>query len=268
MPFRFDYLEVLFSMKEIFLNDDECLDHVNENIDLIQKKDGLRFGTDALLLASFVREQKHARAADLGCGTGIISLLLLARDKCKSIHAIDVQRDFCTLANRNAELNGLESRMFAKCADVRELNASMLGGELDYIVCNPPYMLSTSGKANLSDAKNIARHEVFGGISDFAETAAKILKFGGLFYLVYRPDRMCDLISALRENSLEPKRITMVYPDTESIPSMMLVEAKLGGAPGCTLTRPLIVYREGKRITPRKFTSDMQSVYDTGILFN
>lgn len=253
-------------MKEIFLNGDECLDHVNENIDLIQKKDGLRFGTDALLLSAFVREQKHARAADLGCGTGIISLLLLAKDKCKSIHAVDVQRDFSVLAGRNAELNRFEDRMTAVCADVRELSANMLGGELDYVVCNPPYMLSGAGKANLSDAKNIARHEIFGGISDFAAAAAKILKFGGLFYLVYRPDRMCDLIFSLRENSLEPKRITMVYPDTASIPSMMLVEAKLGGAPGCILTRPLIVYREGKDVSPRIFTSDMQAVYDTGNL--
>ena len=94
-------------MKEIFLYEDECLDHVNENIDLIQKRNGLRFGTDALLLASFVREKKHAIAADLGCGTGINSLLLLARGKCKTVHAVDVQRDFCTLARRNAEHNSL-----------------------------------------------------------------------------------------------------------------------------------------------------------------
>ena len=254
-------------MKEIFLYEDECLDHVNENIDLIQKRNGLRFGTDALLLASFVREKKHAIAADLGCGTGIISLLLLARGKCKTVHAVDVQRDFCTLARRNAEHNSLSDRMICHEADVRDLTSADLGGELDLIVCNPPYMRDGAGKANLSDAKNIARHEVFGDIGDFAACAAKLLKFGGLFYLVYRPDRMCDLICALRENSLEPKRITMVYPDTESIPSMMLDEAKLGGAPGCVVTRPLIVYRDTKEISPRIFTSEMQSVYDTGNLF-
>ena len=254
-------------MNEIILSEDECLDHVNENIDLIQKKNGLRFGTDALLLASFVREKKNAVAADLGCGTGIISLLLLARGKCKNIHAIDVQHDFCMLARRNAEHNGFSDRMICHEADVRDLVPSSIGGELDYIVCNPPYMRDGAGRSNLSDAKNIARHEVFGDICDFAACASKLLKFGGLFYLVYRPDRMCDLICALRENSLEPKRITMVYPDTESIPSMMLVEAKLGGAPGCVVTRPLIVYRDTKEISPRIFTSEMQSVYDTGNLF-
>lgn len=255
-------------MKEIFLYDGERLDHVNENIDLIQKKDGLKFGTDALLLAAFVREQKHAIAADFGCGTGIISLLLLARDKCKKVHAVDVQRDFCELANRNAELNRFSDRMFTHASDVRDLTAECFGGQLDFIVCNPPYMRNNAGKANLSQAKNIARHELYGDISSFAAAAAKTLKFGGLLYLVYRPDRMCDLICALRENSLEPKRITMVYPDAESIPSMMLVEAKLGGATGCVVTRPLIVYRDAKEVLPRIFTSDMQSVYDTGNMFN
>lgn len=254
--------------KEILLCDDERLDNVNENIDLIQKKDGLKFGTDALLLSAFVRGRRGARAADLGCGTGIISLLLLARNKCETVHAVDVQRDFFVLAQKNAELNGMNDRMRVHESDVRLLTAKSLGGEVDYVVCNPPYMRNNAGRSNASAAKNIARHELYGDIGDFAAASARILKFGGLLYLVYRPDRMCDLVCALRENSLEPKRITMVYPDAAGIPSMMLVEAKLGGAGGCVVTRPLIVYRDTKEVSPRMFTSDMQSVYDTGNLFD
>ena len=54
---------------------DERLDYVNEKITLIQKKNGLTFGTDAFLLAAYIKENKRARAAELGTGTGIISLL-------------------------------------------------------------------------------------------------------------------------------------------------------------------------------------------------
>ena len=62
-------------MDDIKINSDETLTEVNDNLSLIQKKDGFTFGTDALLLAAFIRKHKCAIAADLGSGTGIISML-------------------------------------------------------------------------------------------------------------------------------------------------------------------------------------------------
>lgn len=254
-------------MSEEILKDGETLNRVNENISLIQKKDGLMFGTDALLLAAFVRAQKNAVAADFGCGTGIISFLLLAREKCKKVYAIDAQKDFTELAERNAKLNKFDDRMTFLFANVKDLKKNDFPEETDYIVCNPPYMKANDGKQNISDAKNIARHEILGDINDFCAAAKRILKFGGLFYCVYRPDRIVDLICALRENSLEPKRIITVYPDGKTAANMMLVEAKLGGAPGSVDVRPLIVYKDTADVSPRVFTDEMQAVYDNGILY-
>jgi len=56
---------------------DERIDEVNDKISLIQKPDGLTFGTDALLLAGYVAG-KYRVGAELGGGSGIISMLLLA----------------------------------------------------------------------------------------------------------------------------------------------------------------------------------------------
>ena len=124
-------------------------------------------------------------------------------------------------------------------------------------------MKTTSGKRNEADEKYIARHEVFGDIFDFCAASARMLKFGGLFYCVYRPDRLSELMAAMRESKLEPKRMTFVHSDTESEPSMVLVEAKRGAAPSLKLTAPLILYREGASVSPRIMSDAAQKIYDT-----
>ncbi len=217
---------------------DETLTRVNDNIELIQKKEGLTFGTDAYLLSSYMRNAPSSVAVDFGCGTGIISLLCAARGKFAKIYAVDVQEQFCDVAKRNAEHNGLDA-VEVICSDVRELRL-----EADVVFTNPPYMKATSGRANLSSAKNIARHEIYGDIGDFMASAARVLKFGGLFYCVYRTDRLVDLICAMRDKGIEPKRMTFVHATANHEPSMVLIEGKRGGKAGVTVTRPLFLDSE------------------------
>lgn len=238
----------------MILRDDEILTYVNENIELIQKKEGLTFGTDAYLLSAYMRCGKNSAAVDFGCGTGIISLLCAARGKFKKIYAVDVQEEFCDVARRNCEHNRFENVEVIH-SDVRELNL-----EAGVVFTNPPYMKVTSGRANESSAKNIARHEVCGDIGDFLASACRVLKFGGLFYAVYRTDRLIDLIDAMRKNNIEPKRMTYVHATEKHQPSMVLVEGKRGGKSGLTITKPLFldgedinyIYERGE--FPNEFT--------------
>ena len=229
-------------MKDIQLLEDERLDAVNEKITLIQKKDGLTFGTDAFLLAAFIKPQARAHAVELGAGTGIISLLLAARDKLAHINALEIQEDFSTLAERNVDLNEMSSKIKILHKDVTKATPFDIGGEVDVVFSNPPYMKTESGKRNENDYKYIARHEVCGSIDDFCATGFRLLKHGGKFYAVWRPDRLTDLIYALRKNRLEPKIMTFVHADSDSVPSMVLVSATKGGASGITLTPPLFLY--------------------------
>jgi len=223
------------------MNFDERLDKVNENLTLIQKKNGLTFGSDAFLLYAYMKPKKNAFAADLGSGTGIISLLSLVKQKFSFIYAVEVQESFAELIERNAKENSLDDKMQVVCSDVREISSKTIGRELDVVFSNPPYMTTDSGFQNRDSEKFIARHEVYGGIHDFCATASRLLKYGGSFYVVYRPDRLVDLISALRDTSLEPKRMTYVFADSNHAPSLVLIEAKKGGASGLFLTKPLLL---------------------------
>jgi tRNA1(Val) A37 N6-methylase TrmN6 len=221
--------------------ENEKLTEVNENIKLIQKKNGLTFGTDAFLLASFVKAQKSGIAVELGGGTGIISLLCASREKFKTIYCAEIQKDFADIITRNASLNNLDNKVISICDDVRNLKSASIGCEVDAVFSNPPYMKVDSGKRNDYDEKFIARHEVFGEIFDFCACAKRLLKHGGSFYCVWRPDRLIDLICAMRENNLEPKEMCFVHANTKSAPSMVLVRAKKGASASVVVSEPLFL---------------------------
>lgn len=240
---------------------DERLDTVNENLKLIQKANGLAFGTDALLLAAFARGGSGQIAADLGAGTGIVSLLASVRCKYAKLYAVEVQPDFCRLIKQNAILNQLSDRVLCVERDVRALTVTDLGNECDAVLTNPPYMRAGSGKTNDHSAKAIARHELLGNIHDFCAAAGRCLKYGGVFYTVYRPERMAELFCAMQAANIEPKRLTAVCPDTESAPALILVEGKKCAAPGLIFDKPLFLYTD---TTHTKQSDALRFIYENG----
>lgn len=242
-------------MLELF--DDERIDEVNDKLKLIQKPEGLTFGTDALLLAGYV-SGKNPLGLELGAGSGIISFLLLTRDKVKEAIALEVQEDYARLTERNTELNGLLDRLKTVNTDLRDFKSDE---SFDIVYTNPPYMTVGSGLANAFTGKNLARHEVMGDIKDFCRCAASSLKYGGKFAVVYRPDRLTDLLSAMAESRLEAKRMTFVHADTKSESSMVLIEAKKGGKCGLKLTAPLIIYQDKEH---KQYTDDMNYIMEFG----
>ena len=243
------------------LQSDERIDRVNEDILLIQKKNGLTFGTDALLLAAFVKNSSKSIALDFGAGTGIVSFLCAARRKFKKIFAIEAQSDFYNIIQRNIDINNFNETVFAVHKDIRELSFGDLGFEADIIFTNPPYMRADSGKVNQHDCKSIARHEILGNIDDFCAAASKILKHGGLFYAVYRPERMSELLYAMRAARIEPKRLCTVHPDVDASPSLILVEGKKGASAEIKITKPLIMYTDNSH---ENYTEDFSYIYENG----
>ena len=245
----------------------ERRDQVNENITLTQNAHGLTFGTDAYLLAAYVNSRAKSRAVDLGSGTGIIPLLCLTRNKFATCVAAEIQPSFCELIRQNAAENGMAQRLYVRAGDIRTLSATDLGYEADIVTANPPYMTADAGAANLHEEKYIARHEVCGGIFDFCAAAARILKHGGKFYCVFRPDRLVDLIAALRAAHLEPKRMTFVHATYAASPSMVLVEATKGAAASLLLTPPLCLWEADtdhpeKPAQPMIPTTDSRYIYE------
>ncbi len=245
------------------MTDGEKKTVINEDLILNQRVNGLTFGTDAYLLSAFVSGGAKKALCDLGSGTGIIPLLCANKGKARKIYAVEIQKDFVSLIEKNAKENGFENVITPIEADVREMHSRNIGCEVDIVTANPPYMKIDSGKRNEHDEKFIARHEVCGDIRDFCACAYRLLKHGGKFYTVWRPDRLCDLLCALRDNRLEPKRITFVCATAESEPSMVLVQSTKGAASGSVVTRPLILHSSREDAKNSVLSPDAAKIYET-----
>lgn len=240
------------------MTDTERRDVVNDDLTLIQRTAGLTFGTDALLLAAYVQRCEGLRAIEFGAGSGIVSLLLATRRKVGTIECVEIQPAYAELCERNARENGLSEIVSVRCADVREAGSAW--GVYDAVITNPPYM-KTDIPACDNTEKQIARHEVHGGIDDFAAAAKRLLRHGGRFFCVYRADRLVDLLTALRAAEIEPKRMTLVHASASLPPSMVLVEARRSGKPGLKVTRPLII---GGDLSARAESPDMVEILTEG----
>ena len=213
------------------LKENEKIEEINDGLRVIRSPGQLPFGTDALLLASFLRGGARKKAAELGAGTGAVSLLAAARGKFARIDGFELQESAVGIFRRNLALNALEKRVNIFRADIRSLPSGLCGA-YDCVFSNPPYMKCGAGRSSPSIEREAARHETAGDIFDFAAAAARLLKTGGEAVFVYRPDRLCDLVDAFRTNGLEPKRLTLVCADEAHAPSIALLAGKKGAARG------------------------------------
>lgn len=241
------------------LKDNERVNIINENLRLIENKESLTFGTDAFLLAAYLPKKSSSVCVELGVGSGVISLLALTKKKCRHVYGFEVQESIADIAKRNAELNEMSKTFTVINKDLRQACVLDTEKEVDTVFSNPPYMKRDSGRQNENENKNASRHEIFGEINDFCACAKKLLKHGGNFYAVYRPDRMVDLICALRNNNLEPKRITFIHANSHTPPSLLLISAKLGGNAGLVIDSPVYIYKDGSS----EYTEQYQKIYDT-----
>ena len=160
------------------------------------------------------------------------------------MYAVEIQKDVALLAKRNASLNGFENKMEVICQDLKQIDQTILAGTIDAVVVNPPYKAKNSGIINEEDSLTIARHEISCTLEDVIAKSAKILKSGGDFYMVHRPERLVDIMTLMRKYHVEPKRIRLVYPNRVSPPNLMLVEGVRSGRAFLKFEKPLFVYEE------------------------
>lgn len=186
--------------------------------------------TDSMVLSHFVRLPKNARVLDLGSGCGTLGLLLCASDPACQVTGVELDNAAHDAALENIRRNALDGRMKSICADLRTLPTEFSGG-FDICVSNPPYF---SG-GPVSQATPLARREDCCSARDLFRAAARVLKYGGDFYLVHRPERLAELIARGAENGLEAKRLQLVRHREDRAVSLILLQFRKGGKPGLIL---------------------------------
>lgn len=198
--------------------------------------------TDSFVLGAFPRLKKEMRICDLGAGSGLLGLLLLARQPSMHITNVEIQSAACELSRRNAQCNGLSDRITTLHADLRHTSQLPDAASFDLVVSNPPYFPPGSGHVSPDAARGTARSEVNCTLEDICAAAARLLTYGGKFCMVFRPERMAELFSLLRQHGLEPKRLRFVQHTALAAPKLLLLESRKGGHPGLTVEAPLLLH--------------------------
>ena len=198
-----------------------------------------RPSTDSFLLGSFPRLKRGLRVCDLGSGTGLLSLLLLQRQRELTVTGVELLPEALGLAEQAAARNGLSDRLTFRQGDLREIRHLLPAGGFDLAVCNPPYYPAGSGQLPDEAALRTARSESGCTLEEVCAAAAHLLRWGGSLCLVHKPERLADLCCALRGRGLEPKRLRPVCRRAGDAPSLLLMEARRGGRPGLDIAAPL-----------------------------
>lgn len=247
---------------------------------IIQNSGMFCFGMDAVLLANYVRFKRGGRYMDLGTGTGIIPILLAAKeygegalkreerlaDLCdvdrKIVNdarfiGIELQPACADMAARSVSLNGLDGLVRIDNGDIKEVSCNYKKASFDILTSNPPYIKGSHGLENPDAPKNIARHEVHVTLDQVVAAAEYALKPGGSFYMIHKPFRLAEIFECLHEHRLEPKRMQLVHPYIDKEPNMVIVEAVKGGNSMIKIDPPMIVYK-----APGVYTEQLLATYE------
>lgn len=238
-------------------NSDYSFEKLSDKISVCVSDDH-GFGTDAFLLTHFCEYKRNDLACDLGTGCGIIPLIMQRKDPPKITYALDIQSKAIDQLRVSLEKNSI-STIEPVCADLKELWDDAPFGKLSLVTCNPPYKAAGAGIESDTDAHRIARHEILCNINDVCRAADRLLKFGGRLCLCNRPERLSDVIFAMKQNHIEPKRLRFVSKNESSPPWLFLIEGKKGSKPFMQVLPQMYVWNSNG------YTAEMESIYSAGL---
>jgi tRNA1Val (adenine37-N6)-methyltransferase len=242
---------------ESLVRADERLDDLQiKGYKIIQHPDKFCFGMDAVLLSGFAKVNEGEKALDLGTGTGILPILLEAKNEGSHYTGLEIQAESVEMARRSVLYNDLQDKIDIIEGDIKEASSIFGKASMNVVTSNPPYMTNHHGLKNPNDAKAIARHELLCTLEDVVRETAAVLKPKGRCYFVHRPSRLVEIFEAMRKYKLEPKRMRLVYPYVNKEPNMVLIEGVRGGGSQLTVEPPLIVYE-----VPGVYTDEIYEIY-------
>ena len=191
--------------------------------------------TDSVLLADFALGKDFERCMDLGCGGGLISVIMHDEEPQAVFDSLDIRPEAVEICRQNYAKNGIRGEV--SCADMRDHHAMGGAGQYDLVVCNPPYFYGS--KQSPDPDRAVARG---GSLSpaQFCGATSFLLKKGGEFCLIHRPEYLTDIFAAMRLADIEPKRLRLVAHKVDSAPKLVLISGRRGGRPGLAAL-PLLV---------------------------
>lgn len=195
---------------------------------------------------------------DIGCGSGIISLILAKRYPDLKITGIEIQEQLYTFARQNIIANHLEKNIQILHDNIKNIKFSETDTKADIIVSNPPYKKLGTGRLNPDSQKAMARHETAINVDTLVECACRLIRDQGLLYIIFPFDRLSDLTKALSRHRFFPEWIRHVHIKEGTKATRVVVRAVNNENRQCSLLPPFFFYTR-----ENKFSEDYLSLFRT-----
>lgn len=208
---------------------EEILDN---NIKVYQDDELYTFTSDSVLLSKFATVKKGDIVADFCAGSGVVGLNLMAINPAliKSLTFFELQQPLFSLCQKSIEENGLTETCLAVNTRLQDIDKSY-NEKFSLITCNPPYMKVGHGENNQFEQKALCKSEIALSLNELCFAFNRCLKFGGRVCLVHRADRLVEVITELKNNNIEPKKLQFVCSGDKE-PYLFILEGVKGGKSG------------------------------------
>ena len=212
---------------------------------IYQNDDYFAFSLDSVLLANFVTiKLSDKKIIDFCSGNAPIPMLVSFRTKAR-IFGVELQKEIFDLGINSVLENKMSDQIQLINEDIKNIDLLFDSESMDVVTCNPPYFkYQDNSLVNDNDVKTVARHEIKLNLEDVIKTAKYILKNGGTFAMVHRPDRMIEIINLMQKYGIEPKKVRLVYPKVGKEANILLIEGIKNGKSGLKIMSPLYTHND------------------------
>ncbi len=218
---------------------------------LKQSRELFCFGVDAVLLANYAAKfiKKEHKVMDLGCGNGIIAVLLSAKCDAERIDGLELNEESVALAQENIILNGLQNRLNIVWGDMRNDDCIPHPTKYDVVLSNPPYIKHSDGKVNEKTALAAAKHELTCTLAQVLACGQRLLKAGGSFVMIHRTQRLAEIVQQMKQHGIEPKELLLIYPKEGKKSNLFMIRGVKGAKEWIDVLPPLFIYDKENQYT-------------------
>lgn len=216
----------------MILKENERLDDLQyNNMYIIQDPEGYCFTSDAVLLANNVTVKKGDKVCDLGTGSGIIPILITAKNDIKEAVGLELIERQVDMATRSVEYNNLQDRLKIVHGDIKDGVKIFGSGVFDLVVSNPPYGIVGTGEMKQEEWIARSRYEITITLEEVIRTASKIVKYGGRVAIINKAERLSEITCLMTKYGIEPKKMINVFRKGNAVDTV-IVEGVRGGKKG------------------------------------
>ena len=191
-----------------------------KQFNVCHQNSAMKIGVDAVLLGAWIDVDNCNTFLDVGCGCGVISLMIAQRSNNAIITGIDIDKLSVDESVNNAINTEWSDRLHFELNDFMTLN----GVKYDHIVSNPPYY--DDGVEDLSTMRLKARHATDDGLSPISliSKGASLLNESGKISLICPAKWKDDLIMEAERNDMYLTRLTYIKGNSNAPIKRILIE--------------------------------------------